>query len=93
MTILSGEISKIGGGLGGLSLGNGNGLGQIGDSLGKLATTAQPYLQQGADNANKIAYAASNYHTNFSPIAGSYLAPQNMQTQQSRMSNLYNYLM
>jgi hypothetical protein len=45
-----------------------------------------------ADNANMIALAASNYRPSFSPIAGTYIQPQQMQTQPTQMSNLYNYL-
>ena len=97
MTVLQGGVSKggfgTGGGLGGLGSGLGEGLGALGAGIGKFAEKAQPFLQQGADDANKIAFAASNFQPNFSPIAGNYLAPQNMQTQQSQMSNLYNYLM
>jgi hypothetical protein len=33
-----------------------------------------------------------NFTPNFTPISGGYIAPQQMQTQQSTMPSLYKYL-
>lgn len=81
------------GGSGGFGGGGGTPWGMIAKQVNQSKANLRNTFADAADNANAIAMAASNYTPNFSPIAGSYIAPQNMQTQQSQMSNLYNYLM
>ena len=91
---LSGGISQIGdsggGGIGGF--GGGTPWGEIAKQINQVKANMRNTFADAADNANATALAASNYTPNFNPIAGNYISPQNMQTQQSQMSNLYNYI-
>lgn len=45
-----------------------------------------------AKNTNSLAQAVNNFTPNFQPIASGFIAPQQMQTQQSTMPSLYKYL-
>lgn len=93
MTLLKGGISTSGGSGGGFGgIGGGTPWGAIIQQVNKSKDNLRNTFADVADNANMTAYAASNYTPNFTPIAGSYITPQQMQTQQSTMPNLYNYL-
>ena len=102
--LLKGGVSQTGGGAGAGAgsgagaggfggFGGGTPWGMIAQQINQSKANLRNTFADAADNANATALAASNFRTNFSPIAGNFIAPQNMQTQQSQMSNLYNYLM
>jgi hypothetical protein len=92
MTLLKGGISTNGGCGSSGGFGGGTPLGEIAKQVTQIKANARNTFADAADNANMLAYAASNYAPNFTPIAGTYIAPQQMQTQQSVMPNLYDYL-
>jgi hypothetical protein len=100
--LLEGGITQTvgAGGAGGGAGGASGGFGDLGGlfkggsgQLDKWKSDLNNVFANATKNANATALAASNYTPNFTPIAGSYIPPQNMQTQQSQMSNLYDYLM
>jgi hypothetical protein len=93
MTTLQGGVSynSFGGGGGG-GIGGGTPWGEIAKQVNKAKASLKNTFADAADNANMTALAASNYRPSFTPIAGNFVAPQQMQTQQSQVSNLYDYL-
>jgi hypothetical protein len=93
MTTLQGGVShnSFGGGGGG-GLGGGTPWGEVAKQVSQIKGNLRNTFADAADNANMTALAASNYRPSFTPIAGNFLAPQPMQTQQLQSPNLYNYL-
>lgn len=91
MTTLQGGVSynSFGGGGG---IGGGTPWGEVAKQVNQSKANLRNTFADAADNANMIALAASNYRPSFAPIAGNFVPPQQMQTQQLQSPNLYNYL-
>lgn len=93
MTTLYGGVSMQGGGGGDFGgLGGSTPWGEAIKQINQTKANLRNTFANAAHNANMTALAASNYRPSFTPIAGNFIQPQQMQTQPTQMSNLYSYL-
>lgn len=95
MTLLKGGVShnvgSTGGGVGGfdpMSIA----ISETKNEVDRKKQNIQNSLGSFANGMTQIASSVGNFTPNFQPISGGYIAPQQMQTQQSTMPSLYKYL-
>lgn len=92
MTLLKGGVSHNAGSTGGGAAAGSTPYGAIIQEADRKKQNIQNSLGSFANGMTQIASSMGNFTPNFTPISGGYIAPQQMQTQQSTMPSLYKYL-
>jgi hypothetical protein len=92
MSLIGDEITKNIFGGGEATVASANPYTAIATAAQEKKKNFQNSLSDLAKTTSAIAASANNFTPNFQPVTNGFIAPQQMQTQQSTMPSLYKYL-